>query len=137
MSAEKIDKAYMALISYFPLVPLREKAQFEEAVKVMKELAYRMSDLSPAEADYLSVLGGLIAQYEESLPRLAPEMTPQEALVYLMEVNELGQSELVPFVGHKSNLSAFLNGHRGLSKRAASQLADYFKVSPALFLPKV
>jgi HTH-type transcriptional regulator/antitoxin HigA len=63
-------------------------------------------------------------------------MTPQEALAYLMEVNNLQQADLVEYVGYKSNLSAFINGHRGLSKRAATRLAEYFKVSPALFLPK-
>jgi hypothetical protein len=35
-------------------------------------------------------------------------MTPQEALVFLMEEKELAQANLVEFVGHKSNLSAFL-----------------------------
>ncbi len=136
MNTARVDKAYMELIREFPLVPIREKSEFEEAVKVMKGLAYRRASLSNCEADYLSVLGDLIAQYEKQLPRLTQEMTPQEALVYLMEQNELAQADLVEFVGHKSNLSAFLSGHRGLSKRAACRLAEYFKVSPALFLPK-
>lgn len=136
MNTARVDKAYMELIREFPLVPLREKSEFEEAVKVMKRLAYRRASLSTAEADYLSVLGDLIAQYEKQLPRLAAEMTSQEVLVYLMEENELAQADLVEFVGHKSNLSAFLSGRRGLSKRAACRLAEYFKVSPALFLPK-
>lgn len=95
-----------------------------------------MNDLSKGQADYLSVLGDLIIQYERNLPRLAKKSTPQEALLFLMESNDLVQADLVEFVGHKSNLSAFLNGHRGLSKRAAIRLADYFKVSPTLFLPR-
>jgi HTH-type transcriptional regulator/antitoxin HigA len=123
----------MNLVREFPLVPLRDKSEFEEAVKVMKGLAYRRSTLTSGEADYLSVLGDLIAQYEKKLPRLAEEMTPQEALAYLMEINGLAQADLVEFVGYKSNLSAFLSGNRGLSKRAACRLAEFFKVSPALF----
>jgi HTH-type transcriptional regulator/antitoxin HigA len=126
----------MTLIREFPLVPLRAKSDLEQAVSVMKRLAYRRSSLSSGEADYLTVLGDLIAQYEKRLPRLAEEMTPQEALTFLMEANGLAQADLVEYVGHKSNLSAFLSGNRGLSKRAASRLAEYFKVSPALFLPK-
>ena len=136
MSTARIDKEYMELITKFPLVPLREKSVFEEAIKVMKQLAYRRDTLTSGEADYLTVLGDLIAQYEKQLPRLSDEMTPQEAVAYLMETNGLAQSDLVEYVGYKSNLSAFLNGHRSLSKRAASRLAQYFKVSPALFLPK-
>ncbi|MCA9802819.1 MAG: hypothetical protein KC777_12680, partial [Cyanobacteria bacterium HKST-UBA02] len=108
MNTARVDKAYMNLVREFPLVPLREKSEFEAAVKVMKELAYRRSTLTSGEADYLSVLGDLIAQYEKKLPRLAEEMTPQEALTYLMEINNLAQKDLVELVGYKSNLSAFL-----------------------------
>jgi len=135
MNTARVDKAYMNLVREFPLVPLRDKSEFEEAVKVMKGLAYRRNTLTSGEADYLAVLGDLIAQYEKKLPGLAEEMTPQEALAYLMEVNGIAQADLVEYVGYKSNLSAFLNGHRGLSKRAACRLAEYFKVSPGLFLP--
>jgi HTH-type transcriptional regulator/antitoxin HigA len=134
MNTARADKAYMELVREFPLVPLRNKSEFDEAIKVMKRLAYRRSSLSNGEADYLTVLGDLIAQYEKRLPRLAAEMTPQEVLAFLMESNGLAQADLVEYVGYKSNLSAFLSGHRGLSKRAACRLAEYFKVSPALFL---
>ena len=136
MNTARDDDAYMKLVREFPLVPLREKSDFDGAVRVMKRLAFRRSSLSSGEADYLTVLGDLIAQYEKRLPRLAKDMTPQEALIFLMEANGLAQSDLVEYVGYKSNLSAFLSGHRGLSKRAACRLAEYFKVSPALFLPK-
>jgi antitoxin component HigA of HigAB toxin-antitoxin module len=83
---------------------------------------------------FTELLGSLIAEYEKKLPSLAARMTAQEALRYLMETNSLTQSDLDDCVGHKSNLSAFLNGHRGLSKRAACRLAEYFKISPEWFL---
>ncbi len=136
MSTARVDKAYMALIREFPLIPIRGKSEFERAIALMKRLAYRRSSLSSGEADYLTVLGDLIAQYEKRLPKLAEAMTPREALAFLMESNGLAQVDLVECVGYKSNLSAFLCGHRGLSKRAACRLAEYFKVSPALFLPR-
>jgi HTH-type transcriptional regulator/antitoxin HigA len=136
MNTARVDKEYMKLVREFPLVPLHDQSEFEEAVGVMKRLAYRGSTLTSGEADYLTVLGDLIARYESRLPRLAEEMTPQQALVYLMEANGLAQVDLVDYVGYKSNLSAFLSGHRSLSKRAACRLADYFKVSPVLFLRK-
>lgn len=135
MNTARVDKAYMKLVREFPLVPLRTRPEFNEAIKIMKQLAYRRSSLSNGEADYLTVLGDLIAQYEKRVPRLAEQMTPQEALSFLMKSNGLAQADIVEYVGHKSNLSAFLSGHRGLSKRAACRLAEYFKVSPALFLP--
>lgn len=135
MSTARADNDYMQLVSAFPLIPLRTEKQFDEAIKVMKGVARRMASLSQGEADYLSVLGGLIQDYEAKLPRLDEKLSPQDALKYLMEVNGLAQTDLVEFVGHKSNLSAFLSGQRGLSKRAAANLAEYFKVSPGIFLP--
>lgn len=134
MNTARVDKGYMELVRKFPLIPLRTKTEFDEAIKVMKELAYRRSSLSKSEADYLTVLGDLIAQYEKKLPQSSVEMSPQEALAFLMESNGLAQADLVEFVGYKSNLSAFLSGHRGLSKRAACRLAEFFNVSPAIFL---
>ena len=136
MNTARIDRRYMELVRRFPLVPIRSKSQFEAAIHVMKALAYRLENLSSGEADYLAVLGDLIAQYEKRLPELSDQMTPQEALAYLMEANGLAQSDLVEYVGHKSNLSAFLSGHRGLSKLAARRLAEFFSVSPVLFLPR-
>lgn len=136
MNTVRADKAHMQLVRQFPLVPLREKSEFESAVRIMKQLAYRRNSLSPGVADYLAVLGDLIAQYEKRLPRLAEQMSPREALIFLMESNSLVQADIVDCVGYESNLFAFLNGHRELSKRAACRLADFFKVSPALFLSK-
>lgn len=135
MNTAEADITYMKLVQEFPLVPLRKKTQFNKAIAMMKRLAYK-GNLTQGEADYLAVLDELIIQYEDRLPRLTPEISPREALLYLMDVNGLTQKDLVEYVGHKSNLSAFLNGHRGLSKRAACRLAERFAVSPSLFLPK-
>ena len=134
MNTERKDDGYMKLIEEFPLIPLRTKSKFEQAVKVMKKLAYKRASLSQGQKDYLSVLGNLIADYERKLPGLAEAMSPREALTFLMEENNLKQSDISDLVGHKSNLSAFLSGNRGLSKRAAMRLAKFFKVSAELFL---
>ena len=138
MSAVRLNDEYMPeymqLIRLFPLAPIRSEAQFGKAIRVMKDLAYSRATLNRDQSDYLIVLSSLIAQYEKRLPRLATKMTPAEALTYLMEVNELSQKDLVPLVGHKSNLYSFLSGKRALSKASCVRLAEYFKVSPTLFL---
>ncbi len=88
MNTARVDETYMKLVREFALVPLRSKAEFNQAIKIMKLLAYRRSSLTRGEADYLIVLGDLIVQYEKKLPRLEPEMTPREALAFLMESND-------------------------------------------------
>jgi len=53
-----------------------------------------------------------------------------------MEDNQLSQSELaMKLEAQQSVISEFLSGKRGLSKALVLKLADYFKVSPELFLP--
>lgn len=137
MSTARAYLDYFELVQAFPLVPIRSRKHFEKAVKIMKRLASRSAELSRAQSDYLSVLGDLIAQYEERLPKLESNITPMQALKYLMEVNHLTQADLAPLVGHLSNLSAFLSGKRQLSKTATLRLSERFKVSPALFLQQL
>jgi HTH-type transcriptional regulator / antitoxin HigA len=134
MNTLKVKNEYIELIKRLPLAPIRSRKQFDTAIKLMKELCYRNLSLSHSEKDYLYVLSNLIIEYEKEHLDPPGKVTPVEALKYLMEVNNLKQSDLAPIVGHKSNLSAFLHGKRGLSKINAVRLGEYFKVSPALFL---
>jgi len=134
MNTTRVDAGYLQLVKRFPLIPIRDKKHFDAAIKIMKELSYKNESLSRPEADYLSVLSDLIFQYEKKHVEPPGEVTPVDALKYLMEVGGLKPSDLTPIVGHKSNLSAFLHGRRALSKGNALRLAEYFKVSPALFL---
>lgn len=137
MNTARADLDYFELVKSCPLVPIRNQKQFGKAVKMMKDLAYHRTELSRAQSDYLSVLGDLITQYEERLPKLKSNITPAQALKYLIEVNQLTQADLAPLVGHHSNLSAFLSGKRQLSKTAVLRLSERFKVSPTLFLPQL
>jgi antitoxin component HigA of HigAB toxin-antitoxin module len=54
-----------------------------------------------------------------------------------MQEHGLRQVDLLPYVKHKTHLSAFLKGKRNLSKSAAAKLGARFKVDPMLFLPRV
>lgn len=134
MNTLKVNDRYMGLIKQFPLVPIRSRKQFDAAIRLMKELIDRRNNLSRAESDYFHVLSNLIIEYEKKHLDPPGKLTPVEALTYLMEVNNLKQSDLVPVVKHKSNLSAFLHGKRGLSKTNAVRLAEYFCVPPVMFL---
>lgn len=135
MSAMRaISEEYMSLIRRLPLMPICTKTQLKEATVVIDELSDRIEQLSKDERAYFDVLCDLVKHYESTNMRAVDHLEPVEALKYLMEVNGLTLSDLVPVVRHKSHLSAFLNNKRGLSKANAIRLADRFKVSPALFL---
>lgn len=131
--ARKPSKEYMALISLFPLVPIRNRQCFRQARKVLDQLLARYDEMTSEEGDYFDVLCDLIHKYEqEHFP--IERVGPLEMLQYLMEVNNLRQRDLAHLFSSKSNLSEVLSGRRQISKEQARRLADYFKLSTDAFI---
>jgi HTH-type transcriptional regulator / antitoxin HigA len=135
MSTAYIGKKYLALIKRFPLRPIRDENALDLASEIFSELVMKAETRTSDESDYLAVLGKLIREYENAHKAALPRMTPQRALESLMEDNKLSQSELArQLEAPQSVISEFLAGKRALSKTLMLKLADYFKVSPELFL---
>ena len=132
----KASKEYLALINRFPLRPIRDEENLDAASEIFSELVMKADSRTPDENDYAAILGTLIREYEEQNRSSTQKMTPQRALQSLMEDNNLSQSELArKLETPQSVISEFLAGKRGLSKTLVVRLAEYFKVSPELFLP--
>jgi HTH-type transcriptional regulator/antitoxin HigA len=55
-------------------------------------------------------------------------------LVYLMVQRNLKQADLLPIFKSRGYVSDVVNGKRAISKVHAKQLAEFFKVSAALFI---
>lgn len=126
---------YFSLVRKFPLVPIMTKRQFKLAWKMIDELTDDPETLTPGQEDYLSVLGHLVALYEEQHLPPMPQVSAREMLAFFMQQHELTLSELAREIGgHRSNLSAFMSGKRGLSKNVAMALAKRFHVNVSLFL---
>lgn len=132
----KASDKYLALIKRFPLRPIRDEETLDIASDIFSELVMKSENRTLDESDYLDILGKIIRDYEDThRTLLAPPMTPQRALESLMEDNQLSQSELARRLkAPQSVFSEFLAGKRGLSKAIVMRLANYFKVSPELFL---
>jgi HTH-type transcriptional regulator/antitoxin HigA len=133
----KLWDDYVWLVKRFPLRLIRNDAEYLEAMKILAELGIKDHAMRPGERDYYDVLSTLIGKYEDMMLPHHRQGTPQEILKHLMEEHDLRQVDLVPLVGQKSHLSAFLNGKRNLSKAQAIQLARHFNVCPTLFLPRL
>lgn len=134
-SAINASKEYLALIKRFPLRPIHDEKILDAASDIFSELVLKAESRTPDESDYLTILGKLIREYEEEHKQPAPHMTPQRALESLMEDNQLSQSELARKLNApQSVISEFLAGKRSISKTLVVKLAEYFKVSPELFL---
>jgi HTH-type transcriptional regulator/antitoxin HigA len=123
---------YLGLVRAFPLAHLRDDAHLDAAVAVHDRVLDK-GDRSPAEEMYLDALTDLVETYEEAHVTI-PARSGVDALRFLMEANDLRQVDLVPVLGRKSLVSEVLSGKRPLTLTHIKKLADYFRVSPAVFI---
>jgi HTH-type transcriptional regulator / antitoxin HigA len=127
------DPAYLALIRRFPLRPLRIDAELDAASEIVDELTDR-EDLSPAEADYLDVLGDLVEKYEDEHVEM-PHVSDGTMLRSLMEEKGVRQVDVVRGTGiSKTVLSLVLNDKRVLTREHIGALSKYFGVNPSSFV---
>src|SRR5262249_49791582 len=89
--------------------------------------------LTPEEERLLDLLSALVERYEDETEGF-PASPPQRILQFLMEQNDLQQSDLVKIFGSSGRVSEVVNGKRRISKAQAKALGEFFKVSPELFI---
>ncbi|MGF1634084.1 MAG: type II toxin-antitoxin system HigA family antitoxin [Phycisphaerae bacterium] len=125
--------SYMTWLARFPLRPIRNRTQHAKAMKVLTELMRTPDDaLDMGAADYGRVLASLVGMWEREAVSLT-RATPGEMLAHLIDARRIRPVDLDGVIG-KSKVSHVLAGRRELSKNDVVKLADYFAVSPALFL---
>lgn len=129
------------LYELLPPMPVRNKQMNRDYVNVagilMEELeGGRMSrpDRSAIEK-YLAAIVPFIEEYEKKEYPHKP-VTPEEVLHFLMDQNNLTQSDLANDVGGQSVVSDVLRGKRKLSREQIERLSRRFHISPATFYPK-
>lgn len=89
---------------------------------------------SPEEDKLFDLLANLLEDYEKrTLPPLE-ESSPVERLKFLMEENNLRQSDLAGLFGTQSVVSEVLAGKREITKKQAKTLAERFKLSIGAFI---
>jgi HTH-type transcriptional regulator / antitoxin HigA len=81
----------------------------------------------------LDVVTVFVHDYEERNVEI-PDAAPAVVLGFLMEQNNLRQSDLAEDFGSQSNVSEVLSGKREINARQARALAKRFGVSSAVFI---
>jgi HTH-type transcriptional regulator/antitoxin HigA len=131
--ARRVPDSYFELVGQFALIHIRDDDHLAEALDVLDRLLAR--DLDAGGQEYVDVLADLIEAYEDEHVAI-PDASEADVLRGLMRSNGLTQSELRRRTGiAQSTISAVLNGDRSLTKDQVVALADFFRVSPAAFLP--
>jgi plasmid maintenance system antidote protein VapI len=73
-------------------------------------------------------------RYEEQRFQ-SPQVTPGEILAHLIEVRALSKAEVARATGiARQTITNIINGARGISAANRAKLANYFRVSPQLFI---
>ena len=91
--------------------------------------------LTEQERDYFEVLSKLVEVYESQWQE-EKEVEPRDLVAFLMEQNNLTQTDLIPEFGSSSRASEYLSGKRDLSLAQILKLAKRFRLSPTAFISK-
>ncbi|MBD2501382.1 helix-turn-helix domain-containing protein [Anabaena azotica] len=127
------NTSYIELLNSFPPRPIKSEDDFEKTQAVVDNLLDK-GELTEEEEDYLNLLGMLIHEYEEQ-QELVPDIYGVELLKVLIAELNLKQKDLVPIFKTESIVSDVLKGKRKLTVEHIQKLAEFFKVSPAVFFP--
>ncbi|MGK7893523.1 MAG: type II toxin-antitoxin system HigA family antitoxin [Xenococcus sp. (in: cyanobacteria)] len=125
---------YIQLLQEFPPRTITSDEQLDATQQVIDRLL-DCNNLSPEEYDYLNVLGTLVFEYEQTQEPI-PDIYGVELLKVLITERQLRQKDLVPIFKTESIISEILNGKRQLTVRHIQELAQFFQLSPAVFLPQ-
>jgi antitoxin component HigA of HigAB toxin-antitoxin module len=123
------------LVQYRPR-PIASEQQYR---RVMRQIEALMRKRNPtrAEEDLLELLATLAARYEERhFP--SPDVTPGEVLAHLIEVRGVSKVEVAASTGiARQTITNIVSGARGISASNRAKLAEFFHVSPNLFVSGV
>jgi len=127
------ETAYGKLLRKTLPRPIRTEKNNERYLQVVEHLMDLGERMTPEQRELLDLLVVLIERFETERYSLS-EASPVEVLRELMEARGMRFAGLATLIGSKGVASEILNGKRGLSKTNIRRLAEYFRVSPEVFL---
>ena len=130
---------YLKLLKQYPPRPIHNKEELENTEKVISSFLDKIKldkiELTIEEREYLSVLGALIYEYEETY-NVIPDIYGIELLKFLLELKNLQKQDLLSIFEDQSTLDNIFDEQRELTTIHIQELAIFFNISPALFFPK-
>jgi HTH-type transcriptional regulator/antitoxin HigA len=123
---------YRKLLTKYAPRPIRTQAMYERALAQLEQLMVPRP--SAARSLLIELLATLIERYE-SREYPTPDVGPAEMLAKLLKAKEVKPADVAKATRiPTATLSNVLAGRRGISKRNAFRLGEYFGVSPMAFL---
>jgi HTH-type transcriptional regulator/antitoxin HigA len=132
MTAKYSPKKYADLLATTLPQIIETDTEHERLLAVIEPMMGR-ERLSPEERKLFDLLVKLIQDYEDRRYPIEPA-APHLMLQHLMEARDLQRKDIVHLFGSAGRASEAINGVREISKSQAKALAEFFKVSPELFI---
>ena len=133
-SAKRINKRkYGALLANALPAVIKTEEENERMLGVAEQLIDKGESRTPEEDQLFELVTKLIEDFEDEHYPI-PDAPPHRVLRFLMEQNDLRQSDLLPIFGSRGYVSDVVNGKRAISKSHAKALGKMFQVSPDVFI---
>jgi HTH-type transcriptional regulator/antitoxin HigA len=133
-SWSKASNSYLDLVKEFPIRPIRNDEELEDAIRMLDSLLSRRLPLNPQEQGYMGSLANEIRNYEEDFVPM-PKVSGTAMLKHLIEAKNVTLSEVAAKTDIAlSTLSAILAKKRVLNLTHIKALAPYFGVQPGVFI---
>jgi len=130
----KLDPVkYGKLLAKVLPTAIETEEENERLLSEVKKLLKKGDSLLPEEEKLLDLLTELIEVYEKKAYPI-PVAPPHAVIQLLMEQRGVKQRDLMPFLGSSGVTSEVVRGKRLPSKAQAKALAEFFAVSPDLFI---
>ena len=128
-----VQTAYAELLTRTLPRVIKSEKENEACIDELERLDTLGRPMTAAEKLYVELMTVLVQRFEQEHYPLE-HASPLDALKSLMEERNLRQADLLPVFGSRSVASDVLNGKRSISKAHARGLAEFFHVSPSLFI---
>jgi HTH-type transcriptional regulator/antitoxin HigA len=133
-AAKRINKRkYGALLATALPAVIKTEEENERMLAVAEQLIDKGQSRTPEEDQLFELVTKLIEDFEDEHYPI-PDAPPHRVLQFLMEQNDLRQSDLLPIFGSRGYVSDVVNGKRAISKSHAKALGKMFQVSPDVFI---
>jgi HTH-type transcriptional regulator/antitoxin HigA len=127
------SKIYGDLLAQYQPKNITDEQENERAIAIVESLTHK-SAFTPEEDLILELLIALIEKFEAEHYPLKNLSNPLSRLTFLMEQNDLRQTDLIKIFGSKGIVSEILSGKRQINKSHALKLGEFFNLNPTLFL---
>ena len=112
---------------------LRSEAEYDAAIGEIERLLDADVEAGSEGYERLEFLSVLVEDYEERHYQMG-SVTPQEAVVFMLDQKGLERADLNEVMGGKSRVSEFLNGKRELSKSQVEGLRRMLGIPAGVLL---